>query len=209
MTTTAQLAQSVEHMTVNHRVAGPSPALGAILFWPVGEVVQHTCLSRMHSWVQIPYGSPIRILEELFISSFLHAFFVFFILFSMYDKEVEDRLKQLKIEDFIWIIYLGIIFLSYFSNSLERKYFVSNDLNCREKYRNIMVIIFSILVFVYFYFLYDSYSSIKGLNEFDTEKKKRLVYLSFLASLLIFISGLLFLYIAISDTDLNVEIAFN
>ena len=31
--------------------------------WPVGEVVQHTCLSRMHSWVQIPYGSPEKSLE--------------------------------------------------------------------------------------------------------------------------------------------------
>ena len=43
----------------------------------------------------------------------------------------------------------------------------------------------------------------------DSEKKKRLLYLSFLASLLIFISGIIFLYIAISDTDLNVELSFN
>lgn len=127
----------------------------------------------------------------------------------MYSDEVEDRLKQLKIEDFIWIIYLGIIFLSYYSNSLERKFFISDDLDCKDKYRKIMIIIFLILLFVYFYFLKDSYNSIKDLNRFDSEKKKRLVYLSFLASLLIFISGLLFLYIAISDTDLNVEIAFN
>ena len=127
----------------------------------------------------------------------------------MYNKEVEDKLKQLKIEDFIWIIYLGIIFLSYYSNSLERKFFISNDLDCKDKYRNIMIIIFLILLFVYFYFLKDSYDSVKGLSKFDSEKKKRLVYLSFLASLLIFISGLLFLYIAISDTDLNVELAFN
>lgn len=127
----------------------------------------------------------------------------------MYSRKVEDRLKQLKIEDFIWIIYLGIIFLSYYSNSLERKFFISDDLDCKDKYRKIMIIIFLILLFVYFYFLKDSYDSIKDLNRFDSEKKKRLVYLSFLASLLIFISGVLFLYIAISDTDLNVEIAFN
>lgn len=127
----------------------------------------------------------------------------------MYSKEVEDKLRQIKIEDFIWIIYLGIIFLSYYSNSLEKKFFISDDLECKDRYRKIMIIIFLILLFVYFYFLKDSYDSIKNLNEFDTEKKKRLVYLSFLASLLIFISGLLFLYIAISDTDLNVELAFN
>lgn len=124
-------------------------------------------------------------------------------------NELEEKLKQLRIEDFIWFIYIGIIFLSYYSNCLERKYYVFNDINSKNKYRNIMILIFSILIIVYLYFLYDSYKSINGLNCNDCEKKKRLLYLSFLASLLIFISGIIFLYIAISDTDLNVELAFN
>ena len=127
----------------------------------------------------------------------------------MYSREVEEKLRQIRIEDFIWVVYIGIIALSYYSNYLERKYYVCNDLNSKNKYRSIMILIFSILIIVYFYFLKDSYSSIKNLDDYDTEKKKRLVYLSFLASLLIFISGLIFLYIAISDTDLNVELAFN
>jgi len=127
----------------------------------------------------------------------------------MYSKEIDDKLKQLNIEDFIWVIYIGIIALSYYSNFLERKYYVFNDLDSKNKYRNIMILIFSILIVVYFYFLYDSYKSINDLKCGDSEKKKRLLYLSFLASLLIFISGIIFLYIAISDTDLNVELAFN
>lgn len=127
----------------------------------------------------------------------------------MYNHEIEDRLRQLKIEDFIWIIYIGIIALSYYSNFLERKYFLCNDLNSKEKYRKIMIIIFSILLIIYFYFLKDSYDSVKNLNICDTEKKKRLTYLSFLGSLLIAISGVIFLYIAISDQDINVELAFN
>ncbi len=127
----------------------------------------------------------------------------------MYSKDVEDKLKQLRIEDFIWVIYIGIIALSYYSNYLEKNYYVYNDLNSKDKYRSIMILIFSILIIVYYYFLSDSYKSIKNLDDYDTEKKKRLVYLSFLASLLIFISGLIFLYIAVLDTDLNVELAFN
>ena len=127
----------------------------------------------------------------------------------MYSKEIDDKLKQLNIEDFIWVIYIGIIALSYYSNFLERKYYVFNDLESKDKYRNIIILIFSILLIVYFYFLYDSYKSVKDLKSFDSEKKKRLVYLSFLASLLIFISGSIFLYIAFTDTDLNVELAFN
>ena len=125
------------------------------------------------------------------------------------NSELDDKLRQLCIEDFIWVIYIGIIALSYYSNFLERRYYVFNDLESKDKYRNIIILIFSVLLIVYFYFLYYSYKSVKDLKSFDSEKKKRLVYLSFLASLLIFISGSIFLYIAFSDTDLNVELAFN
>ncbi len=72
-----------------------------------------------------------------------------------------------------------------------------------------MITIFTILIIVYFYFLIDSYNSLKTINEKTDEKTKKLLYLSFIASLLIFISGLIFLYISINDEDLNVELAFN
>lgn len=127
----------------------------------------------------------------------------------MNNKELEEKLRQLTTEDYIWIIYIGIIFLSYYSNSLERKYYVFNDIKSKEKYREIMVTIFLILSIVYLYFLKSSINDLKKLKPYDTEKKKRLVYLSFIASLLIAISGFIFLYIAISDEELNVELAFN
>lgn len=125
------------------------------------------------------------------------------------NDEIKDRLKDLDIEDFIWIIYLGIIFLSYYSNHLERKYFLNNDLESKKKYRTIMIFIFIVLSLVYFYFLKDSYEDVKNLKPSDSPKKRKLVTLSFVASLLIAISGLIFLYIALEDEDLNVELAFN
>ena len=127
----------------------------------------------------------------------------------MNSKELNEKLKQLKIEDFIWLIYLGIIFLSWYSNSLERKYFVTGDAISKEKYREIIIFIFSILVVVYLYFLKDSIDSINNLKPWDSQKKKDLTYLSFISSLLIAISGLIFLYIAFEDKDINVELAFN
>lgn len=121
--------------------------------------------------------------------------------------DVNNRLKEIKIENYIWIIYIGIIILSYYSNSLEEDYLINNNLISKEKYRTIMIIIFSILVIVYFYFLQDSYDSIKNIHNID--ESNYLYYLSFIASLMIFISGLIFLYIIIRDKDLNVELAFN
>ncbi len=122
---------------------------------------------------------------------------------------INDKLKELKIEEIIWIIYIGIIILSFYSNKLEKNYFLFKDQTSKEKYRKNMILIFSILIFVYFYFLKDSFNSIKNLKKYDTDKKKKLNYLSFIASLLIFISGIIFLYIAYNDYDIDVELAFN
>ena len=124
-------------------------------------------------------------------------------------SELDDKLRELKIEDFIWVVYIGIIILSWYANSLEREYFINNDLISKEKYREIMIIIFSILIIVYYYFLKDSISSLNNIGVNDSEEKKRLLYLSFIASLLIFISGLIFLYIAFRDENIDVELAFN
>lgn len=123
--------------------------------------------------------------------------------------ELNKKLKQLKIEDFIWLIYIVIIIMSWYSNTLERKYFINNDLQSREKYRKIMILIFSILIIVYLYFLKDSFDDLKNIRLDDSNKVKNLTYLSFIGSLLIAISGFIFFYIAIKDEELNVELAFN
>ncbi len=124
-------------------------------------------------------------------------------------KDVESRLKEIKIEDFIWIIYLGIILLSFISNEYEKNYILTGSNEDKKRYREIIIGIFSILIIVYAYFLIDSYNSVKNLNSNDTDKKKMLSTLSFIASTLIFISGIIFLYIAFKDEDLDVELAFN
>ena len=123
--------------------------------------------------------------------------------------ELSEKLNQLKMEDYTWLIYIGIIFTSWYANTLERKYFIYNDLGSKDKYRKIMTFIFSILIIIYLYFLKSSFDDIKNLNYYDTEEKKNLTYLSFIASLLIAISGFIFLYIAIRDEEIDVELAFN
>ena len=125
------------------------------------------------------------------------------------NNELKDKLKEIKIENFIWLIYIGIIFFSWYSNSLEKDYFINNNINSKNKYRKIMIAIFIVLNIVYTYFLFDSKNGLDSLKVSDSDKKKTLTYLSFIASLFISISGIILLYIAYKDDDLNVEIAFN
>ena len=122
-------------------------------------------------------------------------------------SNLNNKLKELKIEEYIWIIYIGIIILSFYSNELERKYFIYNSEESKKKYHDTIIIIFTILVIIYFYFFYNSFDELKK-NNYDN-KKNKLLYLSFIASLLILISGLIYLYIAIKDENIDVELSFN
>lgn len=124
-------------------------------------------------------------------------------------SDLQEKLRELKTEDFIWVIYIGIIVLSWISNSFERDYFVNNNIKSRDTYRNILIIIFSILIIVYIYFLKESIDDIRNLKPSDSEQKKVFVYLSALGSFLIFVSGIIFLFIAIADENIDVELAFN
>lgn len=72
-----------------------------------------------------------------------------------------------------------------------------------------MILIFSILVVIYLYFVKDSLDDYKKIKPSDSIKKKNLTYLAFISSLLIAVSGFIFLYIAFMDEDIDVELAFN
>ncbi len=124
-------------------------------------------------------------------------------------NEVKEKINDINIENHIWIIYIVIIFASWYSNSLERKYFLNNDIKCKEKYRNIIIKIFTILLIVYLYFFCSAMADVNKLKPTDNLKKRKLTELSAIGSLCIVVSGIIFLYIAYMDQDIDVEIAFN
>ena len=78
----------------------------------------------------------------------------------MNGNELKEKLDELKTEDYIWLLYIGIIIISWYSNNVERKYFITGDLKSKEKYQRLMVLIFTILLVVYFYFTKSSYDDI-------------------------------------------------
>ena len=121
-------------------------------------------------------------------------------------KKNEDRIKQTKIEDKIFIIYFIIIIMSLYANYIERIYLKYNDYIAKERYRNILFIIFGIATLVYFYYAYNAYQDLCDEQDVET---KRLNELAFVASVLVLISGIIILYIIYQDRDVNIELAFN
>lgn len=61
------------------------------------------------------------------------------------------------------------------------------------------------MILILVYYLYFT----KKLNDCDSDKKKVLTLLSFIGAFLILIGGAIFLYLAISDDNIDTEIAFN
>lgn len=120
-----------------------------------------------------------------------------------------DKLEDIKIENFIWIIYIGIIFLSWYANSKEKKYLLYNDEQSKREYQNLLILIFSILVIVYYYFTKDSYDDYIDSVDENNDRKKNLHLASFVGSFLVLISGVIFLSIAIMDENIDVELAFS
>jgi len=118
-------------------------------------------------------------------------------------NDLEERLKTLKIEDFIWIIYIGIIILSLYSNVLERDYLINKNNRSKNKYRNINILVFTTLVIVYAYFTKSTYDDCKK------HKENKYNNISLIATTLALISGILFLYIATNDSEIETEIAFS
>ncbi len=120
----------------------------------------------------------------------------------------EEILRTIEIENYIWVIYLVIIFLSFIANKEEVNYFINNDMQSKSNYRKLVIIIFSIALGIYYYFFVSGYKTYKNLSPYDTESKKFFETINFIANILILISGVIFLFIAIFDEELETEIAF-
>lgn len=119
----------------------------------------------------------------------------------------EKRIKQIDIENKIWIIYFIIIGLSYYGNYYEKDYFKNNNLKSKEIYQKTNTIVFTILLIIYSYFEKEAIDSFKENNK--TKKQKEYDTLSLIATSSVLLSGIIFLYIIINDKNLDEEIAFN
>ena len=121
------------------------------------------------------------------------------------EKKVEI-LKKIQAENIAWSIYIVLILLSFYSNSIEKKYILF-DVKAKEEYRKLNIFIFAVALLVYLYFFEDSLRDVKNLKETDSSTTKFFNEANLIAATLILIGGCILLYIAIFDKDLETEIA--
>lgn len=122
------------------------------------------------------------------------------------ENETQKRIQEINTENIIIFIFLILIFLSLYANQLEKNFFLKHSEADKEKYYYIQIFVFFIVVIVNIYYIYLSYQEVISLTPEDSPKKRKYAHLSLIASVSALIAGLIILYIAITDTELDAEI---
>ena len=123
------------------------------------------------------------------------------------DNELRERLRQIDIENIVFVIFIILLLLGYYANSREKDYFINKDKEAKEEYYHIIVFIFLVTVIISAYYTYSSYKDIVNLRYEDNSRRKTFANLSFISSLLALIASIILLYIAITDTEIDAEIS--
>ena len=123
--------------------------------------------------------------------------------------ELEERIGAIQQENFVWIIYLVIIGISYYANKLEIDYFKTNNEESAKWYRYLEILVFSIVTIIYLYFTIKDYMEVMSLSDDDSYNKKKYAYLSLISDVAVLFAAGILLYIAIDDRDIEAEIFFD
>lgn len=120
------------------------------------------------------------------------------------NRDLEDYIRRLRLEDIVWAVYVSLGILNIISNSYEEVYVKCNNIEDRNMFRSINIFIFTAAIFVYGFFVIRNlkYKSNKN-NDIDREK---LNYLSFTASIIFLIGGIINLYVEIQGYNKDLEI---
>ena len=79
-------------------------------------------------------------------------------------EDVLESLKELNIEDKIWITYFFLAGFAIYSNHLERISVLNQDRSARLQYKTINITLLSIGFFIYLYFFVLAYKHLKELS---------------------------------------------
>ena len=107
--------------------------------------------------------------------------------------DVLNRLKQLRTEDFIWIIYFFIAAFAIISNVFEKDYILTRNSNSFKKSKTIIIVLFFIAFFIYLYFVLLFTRDLSNMEKNFNNVRYRNKLLQVIASLLFLIGGAIYL----------------
>lgn len=116
-------------------------------------------------------------------------------------NDVVKKLKRLKNEDIIWIIYFFIIVFAIYSNKLDRDYLLKKDIKAYKSEKTINITIFFIAFFIYLYFVLLLTEDISSMEKNFNNPEYRSTFISLIAAILFLVGGAIYLINEISRKD--------
>ncbi len=115
--------------------------------------------------------------------------------------DISKKLKKLRNEDFIWIVYFFIVVFAIYSNKLDRDYLLkkNNEAYKREKYINITI--FFVAFFIYLYFLLLLTEDLGSMEKNFNDPAYRSTFIQLIAAILFLIGGAIYLINEITRKD--------
>lgn len=116
-------------------------------------------------------------------------------------NDVEKKLKRLKNEDIIWIIYFFIVVFALYSNKLDRDYLLKKDRDAYKREKSINITIFFIAFFIYLYFLLLLTEDLGNMEKNLDDPNYRSTFIQLIAAILFLIGGAIYLINEITRKD--------
>ena len=116
-------------------------------------------------------------------------------------NDVEKKLKRLKNEDIIWIIYFFIVVFALYSNKLDRDYLLKKDRDAYKREKSINITIFFIAFFIYLYSLLLLTEDLGNMEKNFDDPNYRSTFIQLIAAILFLIGGAIYLINEITRKD--------
>jgi len=120
--------------------------------------------------------------------------------------ELFERLKEIEVENIIFLIFILIIGASYIANNFEKNFFIFGDEEDKKIYYYLQIIIFFFVIIINIYYVYINYNEVIKLRLENYSNRKIYAELGFIASLFALVASFIIFYIAVSDTEIDAEI---
>lgn len=121
-------------------------------------------------------------------------------------NDVEKKLKRLKNEDIIWIIYFFIVVFALYSNKLDRDYLLKKDKDAYKREKSINITIFFIAFFIYLYFLLLLTEDLGNMEKNFDDPNYRSTFIQLIAAILFLIGGAIYLINEITRKDDELDV---
>lgn len=115
-----------------------------------------------------------------------------------------ERLKEIKINDFIFVVYIVISIAAIICNNIEEDN-IKNNKESTKVITSVRTAIIIVGILIYLYFVYTSYKNFKNPNKNLSKKDKKANNYALLSSILFLIASIIVFYVNLLNTNEEID----